>query len=269
MRIGLIGCGAIGTTISRAVDHDQNFDLSAVYDLDRQQAAKMVQNLSREVRVAEDIDELLSFELEVVVEAASQHAVEQYGAKILHSGKDLMVMSVGAFADDKLLEEVTQAAQKTSRKIIIPSGAVTGIDTIKAVSELIDEITLITTKHPLSLKGSPFFTQKGIVPEEIGEETVLFEGTAREAVKLFPANVNVAAVISLAGTGWDRTTVKIVADPSINRNIHQIRATGGFGEIVTISRNVKSPENPKTSYLAALSAIKTLKNMESSITIGT
>lgn len=269
MRVGLIGCGAIGSSISRAIVDDERFNLKAVFDLDEQKTTELIQDLNKKVMVAGDFEELMSTELDVVIEAASQRAVEQYGETILRKGIDLMVMSVGAFADDDLLDRVTKAAKEAGRKVFIPSGAVTGIDTIKSVSGLVDEITLTTTKHPESLKGASFFAERGFGAEEIKKETVLFEGSAREAVKLFPENVNVAAVISLAGVGWDKTKVKIVADPSVDRNIHQIRAKGAFGEIITLSKNVKSPDNPRTSYLAALSAIKTLKNMENSIIIGT
>lgn len=269
MRVGLIGCGAIGTTIAKAVESDERIRLEAVYDLEFQKALRMVQNLEQKVEAVENFEDLISLHLDVVVEAASQHAVEQYGESILQTGKDLMVMSVGAFVDEGLLERITKTAEENRRRLIIPSGAVSGIDTIKTVSRLIDEITLTTTKHPESLRGASFFQKKGINPEGIKEECVLFEGSAREAVRLFPENVNVAAVISLAGAGWDKTKVKIVADPAVDRNIHQVKASGEFGEVVTLSRNVKSPNNPRTSYLAALSAIKTLKNMENSIVIGT
>ncbi|MFO7968345.1 MAG: aspartate dehydrogenase [Archaeoglobaceae archaeon] len=269
MKVGLIGCGAIGSSISRAIDGDNRFDLKAVFDLDEDKASDLVHNLDQKVKIAQNFEDLLSLEPDVVVEAASQRAVEQYGETVLHNGMDLMVMSVGAFVDQDLMERVTSAARENRKRVFIPSGAVTGIDTIKSVSELIDEIVLTTTKHPESLKGAPFFSQRGIDPQKITEETVLFEGIAREAVRLFPQNINVAAVISLAGAGWDRTKVRIVADPSIDRNVHEVKASGEFGEILTLSKNVKSPDNPKTSYLAALSAIKTLKNMESSIIIGT
>lgn len=269
MKVGLIGCGAIGSSISKAVNEDEKFNLKAVFDLDERKATKMVQNLDQDVKVAETFEDLLSNKLDVVVEAASQRAVEQYGERTLQKGIDLMVMSVGAFVDEGLMKRITKAAEENKRRVFIPSGAVTGIDTIKSVSELIDEIILTTTKHPESLKGAPFFSQRGFDPQKITEKTVLFEGSAREAVKLFPENVNVAAVLSLAGVGWDRTKVRIVANPDVDRNIHHIKASGEFGEIVTLSENVKSPENPRTSYLAALSAIKTLKNMESSIIIGT
>ncbi|MFP3909784.1 MAG: aspartate dehydrogenase [Archaeoglobaceae archaeon] len=269
MKIGLIGCGAIGTNISRAIDEDERFELQAVYDLDHQRASDMVQNLKRKVSVVDDFEELIALDVDVIVEAASQRAVEQYGERVLTAGVDLMVMSVGAFADDSLLERIIEAAKDNKRKVIVPSGAVSGIDAIKAVSELIDEIILTTTKHPESLRDAPFFREKGIAPDDIKEKTLLFEGSAREAVKLFPQNVNVAAVISLAGAGWEKTRVRIVADPSTDKNTHEIRVKGQFGEITTLSKNVKSPENPKTSYLAALSAIKTLKNMESDIKIGT
>ncbi len=269
MKVGLIGCGAIGSAISKAIDIDNKFDLKALFDLDEYKASALVQSLGQKVIIAQNFEDFLCEELDVVVEAASQRAVAQYGESVLQKGMDLMVMSVGAFVDEDLMARLTRAAEENDARIIVPSGAVTGIDTIKSISELIDEIILTTTKHPESLKGALFFSARGIDPQKITEKTVLFEGSAREAVKLFPQNINVAAVISMAGVGWDRTKVRIVADPAVERNVHEVKASGAFGEIVTLSKNVKSPENPKTSYLAALSAIKTLKNMENSIIIGT
>ena len=121
----------------------------------------------------------------------------------------------------------------------------------------------------MGLVGAPHVEALGIKLETIEKETLLFEGTASEAVKAFPANVNVAATISLAGIGFERTKVRVIADPTLSRNVHEITVEGEFGKLSTRVENLPSPENPKTSYLAALSAISTLKKILSPVQIGT
>jgi aspartate dehydrogenase len=268
MKVGLIGCGAIGNVIAKAVG-DGIGELVAFYDVDESKCVQLAGRLRKKPEIAKNFDEFISKDMDIVVEAASQHAVREYAEKILKAGKDLMVMSVGAFVDDNLFERLKKVAEENRRRIYIPSGAVVGIDALKAVRHLLTEVVLTTRKHPESLKGAPFFEKSGVDINSIKEPTLLFEGSAREAVKLFPQNVNVAAVISIAGIGFDRTKVRIIADPSADRNIHEIKMRGEFGEIVTIASNVKSPDNPKTSYLAALSAVRTLKNLSESIIVGT
>jgi aspartate dehydrogenase len=118
---------------------------------------------------------------------------------------------------------------------------------------------LTTTKSPKALAGAPFFETSKIKLDDITKSTVIYEGTAAEAVRAFPANVNVAAVLSLAGIGVDKTKVRIVADPQATTNQHEIAASGSFGEIIITVNNVPSPGNPKTSFLAVLSAIECLR----------
>lgn len=269
MKVGLIGCGAIGNVIAKAID-DGEEELVAVYDLEESRCVQLADRLRKKPEITKSFDEFISKDMDVVIEAASQQAVKEYAEKVLEAGKDLMVMSVGAFVDDELFERLKEVAKKNEKRIYIPSGAVVGIDALKAVSGIgVEEVVLTTRKHPESLRGAPFFEKSGISIEEITKPTLLFEGSAREAVKLFPQNVNVAAVISIAGIGFDRTKVRIIADPTIDRNIHEIKMKGEFGEIVTLAKNVKCPENPKTSYLAALSAVRTLRNLSESIIVGT
>ena len=127
-----------------------------------------------------------------------------------------------------------------------------------------------TTKNPKSLAGAPFFDLTKTKPETIRKRKLLYDGNALEAIKMFPTNVNVAVLLSLAGLGTRKTRVRVIADPNTNRNEHEIIARGGFGEILIVVRNVPSPHNPKTSYLAALSAIECLRRMcDDKIRIGT
>jgi len=215
------------------------------------------------------IEELIR-SVDLVVESASQNAVRFIVPQALKAGCDVMVLSVGAIADDELRETLFGLAKEHNCKLYFPSGAVVGIDGLNSASAAeISSVTLTTRKPPAGLMGAPYVAEHGIELEKLEKETVLFEGPASEAVKAFPANVNVAATISLAGIGFERTRVKVIADPSLFRNVHEITVEGEFGQFSTRVENLPSPENPKTSYLAALSAVSTLKKILNPIQVGT
>jgi aspartate dehydrogenase len=250
VRIGIIGCGAIGSVIAKEMDGK----VVALYDVDENRAIKLANSLKFKPKVARTFEEFVSCDIDLVVECASQKAVKEYAERILESGKDLMILSVGAL-DNSFLERLRSVAIKNGRRIYIPSGAIVGIDGIKAVAGKISEITLTTIKNPKSF---------GI---DADDRRILFEGNAKDAVRMFPQNVNVSATVSLAGVGFERTKVRIIADPSVEENIHEIRVVGEFGEFVTITKNTKL--NERTSYLAALSAIRMIKNLEEVVVIGT
>lgn len=271
--VGLIGCGAISTVLAHAIDEGRAGDtrLAVVHDLLFEKSQKLVDRLSSKPRIAKTFDEFIKVQgFDLVIEAASQNAVRQYASKVLENGKDLMIMSVGALVDSDLTEEIRRSAHSTGKKIYIPSGAIVGIDGIKAaVIGRINHVTLTTRKPPSGLIGAPYFKQSRISPNELKEPKVIYEGPASEACMLFPANVNVAATLSLAGIGLNKTKVRIVADPTIKRNVHEINVKGEFGELRVCTKNVPSPDNPKTSFLAVLSAIATLKRITEFMLIGT
>lgn len=272
LKIAMVGCGAIGTVLARAVDKGGagNTTLIAVYDNTRDQADKLIPSLEKSVEIMGSIEELLDTDADLIVEAASQEAVKEIAVPALSGGKDLMIMSVGALMDAELLNMIKKLAEEKGCKIYLPSGAIAGLDGIKSASSAnIDSITITTRKPPAGLKGAPYVDEQGIDLDSLQEEQVLFEGSASKAVKLFPANVNVAAALSLSGIGPDKTVVKIIADPGIDRNIHEIEARGEFGVLRSRVENVPSPMNPRTSYLAALSAIATLRKMSDPVQIGT
>jgi aspartate dehydrogenase len=270
---GLIGCGAIGTVLAEAIDSGKagEIDLIVVYDIIVERAQILASKLNRKPLVAKNINEVLERDdVQIVIEAASQEAVEQYAVKVLSSNKDLMVMSTGALLDETLMAKIVEAAKNSGRKIYVPSGAIVGLDNVKAAAiGQIEEVTLITRKPPISFKGAPYVEKSKIDLSTLKEPLTLYEGSAREAVKLFPQNVNVAATLSLAGVGPDKTKVKIIVDPGIKNIIHEIHVKGEFGEILTRTVNKPFPSNPRTSYIAALSAIATLKKISGNIIIGT
>jgi aspartate dehydrogenase len=161
-------------------------------------------------------------------------------------------------------------AKEKRAKVYIPSGAVCGLDGVKAASMVgIRSLVLTTKKPPRGLKGAPYIVQNNIDIDSIKEETTVFEGPAEEAVKGFPKNVNVSATLSLCGIGPKDTLVRIVTSPYFTSNTHEVEIVGDSGKIKTVTENVPMPTNPKTSYLAALSAIAVLKNITTDRYIGT
>jgi aspartate dehydrogenase len=254
MKVGIIGCGAIANIMTNfAVEGKLGVDLKFFYDRDIERAENLA--LQIDGTVVLEVEDMLD-KVDLVIEAASPQAVGDVVPKVLEKGKDVLIMSIGALMDKELKKKLEEIASSTGSKIFAPSGAIVGLDGIKAASiGKIREASLITRKPPKSL---------GIKTDG---ETILYEGKASDAVKEFPTNINVAAALSLA-CGKD-VDVKIIADPSVDRNMHEVHVIGDSGEFTTITRNVRCSMNPKTSVLAAYSAIKLLKSLNENIIIGT
>ncbi|MDI6888433.1 MAG: aspartate dehydrogenase [Methanocellales archaeon] len=270
IKVGIVGCGAIGGEICKAFDRGIiNATLVALLDRDLESAKELANSLEHVKPSAMSAPELIDA-VDLVVECASQFAVKEVVIPALGKGKDVMIMSVGALTDEGLLRQIRELARKNNCKVYLPSGAIVGLDGLKSASMArINSVTLTTRKPPASLEGAPYVVQHNIDLSTLKKATILFEGSAEEAVKGFPFNVNVAATLSIAGIGAKQTKVRIVADPALRRNVHEILVEGDFGRFETRVENVPSPSNPKTSYLAALSAIATLKKIAEPIQIGT
>jgi aspartate dehydrogenase len=271
LSVGLIGCGAIGTVLALAIDRGQAGDtrLILVFDRNIERAENLARKLKSKPKVAKNVKELLECQdVRLVIEAASQGAVKAYAVDVLKAGKDLMIMSVGALVDNRLLNEISQAAKERGRKVYIPSGALAGLDGVKASALGKIQSVILTTRKPVEgLVDNPYFVEK--TGGKVEKPTLIYEGSAADACKLFPANVNVAATLGLAGIGTEKTFVQVVADPTISRNVHEIKVRGEFGELRVHVENVPFAENPKTSFLAALSAIATLKRLTEPLVVGT
>ncbi len=263
--VGLIGCGTIGTHLALAIDSGSiaNASLVGLFDVVDDNAKKLKSKLKSSTEVYPDFESLIDSSVDIIIEAASQEAVRKFSKPIIKAGKDLMIMSVGALADTSFLAELLdQSAIRQGRsKIYVPTGAIAGMDAIRSVKHLLDSITLTTTKGPKALAGAPFFATREIDLDILTKVTEISEGPAAEAIKLFPVNVNVAAVLSLAGLGPDKTKVRVLVDPHATTNQHEIVATGDFGVIKITVNNVTAPGNPKTSFLAVLSAIECLRSI--------
>lgn len=267
LKIGIIGCGAIGGFIARTCQErfSDKIEIVGVCDIVKSKSESLVKSLKKKTEILE-IDELIN-KSDLVVEAASKDVSASIAEKAVSIGKSAMIMSVGGLLGRRDLFDL---AEKKGAEIILPSGALCGLDGLKSASTAgIKNVILTTRKSKRGLEGAPFLIKNKIDLEKIDKETVLFEGNAREAIEGFPKNVNVAALLSLAGIGPEKTRVKIIYSPSIERNIHEVEVIGDFGKFSARTENVPFPENPKTSFLAALSAIATLKNVVSNIKIGT
>jgi aspartate dehydrogenase len=261
--VGVIGYGAIGRPLVEAVARGEAGDARVVAVLVRDPGR--YRTVPGDALLTGDQSTFLAQASDLVVEAGGHDAVRQHGEAVLANGRDLMVVSVGAFADEELLARLQAAARAAGRQILVPSGAIAGLDAIgaAAVGEL-DEVTITSRKPPEAWRGTPAES------EALGatEPRLLYEGSARAGVRLFPQNVNVAAAVSLAGIGLERTTMRVYADPSITHNTHEVRARGAFGELQLLLRNVPSPDNPKTGRITAMSVLKALRNRGAPLVVG-
>ncbi|MCW4005245.1 MAG: aspartate dehydrogenase [Candidatus Bathyarchaeota archaeon] len=238
--VGLIGCGAIGTVLAEAIDRKLVVcDELIVFDVDASKAQQLKRLLSFPVTIVDSFEELLKRRPTVVVEAASQQAVRDYAKKLVEQEIDVIVMSTGALLDLDL----------TSNRLHVPSGAIGGLDAIASAAltgEL--QVTLTTHKNPKALKNPP------------ATASVIYEGDAQEAARQFPREMNVAATLALA-VKPSKVKVTVIADPAMQKNTHEINVNWKFGEMHLRFANSPHPENPKTSALAAWSAIKLLRDL--------
>lgn len=260
MNIGLIGCGNIGKFLLQRLNIDRMLPecrIDAVYHKRPEEFDRLSHDYG--IRSYSDFSLFIQSGIDFVIEAANIRAVKEFAPTIIKSGKDMLIVSVGAFADETFFGQLRQLCQTYGTKIHLPSGAIGGLDAVKAAMALgeLDSVSITTRKPPNALGK-----------ETIADELVLFEGTAAEAIRKFPQNINVSIILSLAGVGCDKTRVRIIADPNISRNSHCIEATGTFGRLTIHLENNPMPDNPKTSFLAALSVLSTLKNQSEAIKIG-
>jgi len=242
MKVGILGCGAIANVITDfALKGKLGVDLACFYDRDTKRAES----------IASKVDGTVALNLKDMLKAVIETVPQ-----ILKNGKDVLIMSVGALINSEFRAYLEKLAEKYDSRIYAPSGAIIGLDGIKAASiGKIHSVSLITRKSPESL---------GISADN---EMVLYEGKAEEAVGKFPMNINVAATLSVACD--KEVDVKIIADPAVDQNYHEVRVVGDFGELITNTQNTKCTTNPKTSVLAAYSAIKLLKSLNDHLKIGT
>jgi len=261
MKSGIIGCGFIGSEIARFMDKNKEFRLIGVNDIDKNKADGLIKKLKGRPAFME-LDDIIK-KSELIIESASGEAIKNIlsNKNLDKADKKLVIMSTGGLVENpSLLKKIKKC------EVFLPSGAIAGLDSIKAVSGKIKSLSLTTVKPAVSLENAPYVTKNKIKLKGIKAKKTVFEGNLEAAIKGFPQNINVAATLHLASE-FNGITVKIVADPHAKFNTHEIEAAGNFGTINITAANVPS-KNPRTSYLAVLSAIHTIKNIKNNIRIG-
>ncbi len=266
--VGIIGCGAIGAQLSQDLVRTpkSHLRLVALNDAVPERARELAARLRPRPRVVSLAQAAQTCDL--LVEAAGLPAVRSIAAAALRERKDLLVLSVGALITQPGL---WRRFQRLGRGLYYPSGAVIGLDGLRAAAAQggVFRVKLTTRKPPRGLAGAPYFEKHPLNLSQLKTARRVFRGSARQAIAGFPANVNVAAAVSLAGIGPDRTQVEIIADPQCRRNVHTLEVSGRLGRFTTITENVPSPENSKTSALAAASASATLRALAGADQAGT
>jgi aspartate dehydrogenase len=268
LKIGIVGCGAIGSSLAKAiVSRFGNLArLSGLYDIDANKSRHLAKLLKKNTLVVNNLNSLID-RAELVVESAGAHSSSNIARESLKRRRSVLIMSVGGVIKD--FSKLSQIAKENGANILIPSGAICGIDGLKALTfSKIKSVVITTKKPPQAFSGVAYIKLKNIQLDKIKKDTVIFQGNALYATKFFPQNINVAATLSLAGIGPKQTLVKIVASPGLKRNIHEVEVVSDAARISTRTENIAHPDNPKTSYLAVLSAISALEQFLKSSRIG-
>lgn len=265
IRVAVAGLGAVGLKLAEQLDRGlPGFSLTAVSARDRDGAAKRLNHLTRPVPIVSITD--LEPLADMVVECAPSALLPAIVEPFLRAGKTAIVLSAGALLVN---EHLVDLARRHGGQIMVPSGALLGLDAVTAAAEgKIRSVRMITRKPVRGLLGAPYLEQHGIQIADITEPLRVFSGTAREAAAGFPANLNVVVALSLAGIGPDKTVIEIWADPTLTRNTHRIKVDSDSASFAMSIENIPT-ENPKTGRITALSVIACLRKMTAPLRVGT
>lgn len=261
LRVALVGFGSVGRPVSRAI-LDGEVGPAVLTGILRVNPA--AGGTPAGVPVVATVDALLATSPDVVVETGGHAALRACGEAVLRSGRDLMTISVGALADDALLLALTRAAEASGARLLVPSGAIAGLDMLGSARLAGLRRVRHTVRKPPAALLPPDEAAEVVAS---GQPRELYEGVAREAARRFPENVNVVAAVSLAGIGMDRTIARVVADPTVTHNTHEVEAEGDFGTVRIEVRNVPGP-NPKTGRIVAPSVIRALQRLRANVLLG-
>jgi len=267
MRIAIAGLGAIGLKVARSIDAGAvpGLALAAVSARDAGKAARNMAGFASRPPVL--ATRQLAATADVIVECLPAKHFREVAEPTVAAGKILMTLSVGALLDNF---DLTDRARQTGARIVVPSGAILGLDAIRAVAEgEVQSVRIVTRKPPAGLEGAPLLVERGLSVADIRAPLKVFEGSARAAVKGFPANVNVAVAVSLAGIGPDRTMIEVWADPGVTRNTHTVLVKSDSSDLTMTIENIPSAENPRTGTITALSVIAALRRLTAPLVAGT
>jgi len=264
-RVAIAGLGPIGTRLARALDEGiDGLTLAAVSSANIEKHRGWLDKLAK--RPATLPIEALADAADIVVECAPSRLVRAIVAPVVSRGKTAVVLSVGALLEN---EDLISLAKEKGGQIVVPTGALIGLDAMTAAAVgTIHSVQMVTRKPLKGLEGAPYLVEHNIEISDIKTPLKIFDGTARQAAKGFPANLNVAVALSLAGIGADRTRVEIWADPTVTRNTHRIEVDSDSARFSMTIENIPS-ENPKTGLITALSVIACLRKLHAPLRVGT
>jgi aspartate dehydrogenase len=256
----LIGFGAIGRAVYQRMQTHAGVRITHLVVSKAKVAA-----LQAELGPGVTVTHFVPVSTTLVLECAGHTALTAHVLPALQRGTECAILSIGALSEPGLPEQLQAAAEQGGTQLHLLAGAIGGIDAISAARQAgLDSVTYIGRKPPAGWRGSP--AEQLVNLDELTEPTVILDATAREAARMYPKNANVAATLSLAGLGLDRTRVRLIADPSVTDNIHEFEAKGAFGEMQVRMRGRPLADNPKTSALTVLSALRFLHNRAASLT---
>jgi len=249
-RIGVIGFGAMGKYVIQSLQtNNTHLDLCLLSNTKPQEAEF---DAFESLQYVENINDFIQWKPDLVIECAGHSAVVDHVPLLLQAGVDVVIASIGVLADESVKQQLQDSADMGNARLILVSGAIGGLDALRsAKSAGLTTVSYKGRKPPHAWIGTP--AEQAFDLESINEPVSIFKGTAAEAAMTFPKNANVAAAVALSGVGFNKTTVELIADPTINKNIHEVSAIGAFGELNMSLSNNPLPENIKTSWLAALS----------------
>lgn len=262
LRVALAGVGAVGAVVGRILADAPDFDVTAIAVRDEGKARAQLPGFSGQFTTPDD----LHTHADVVVEALPAALFRSVAEPTLRAGKTFLPLSIGQLLTHW---DLVEGAGAHGGRIIAPTGALLGLDAVRAAAEgTIESVTMKTRKPPGGLAGAPYLKTHGIRIEGISEPTCVYAGSVREAAAGFPANLNVAAALSLAGIGPDATRLEVWADPSVTRNIHTIEVEADSARFAMTIENVPSEENPRTGKITALSTVAALRSLNTPVRIG-
>ncbi|MCP5266643.1 MAG: aspartate dehydrogenase [Burkholderiaceae bacterium] len=263
MRIGIIGYGAIGQALHRCLRAHASITVAGI--LVRPGGAARIGEIG--IPVCEDISSLLALDVSLVAECAGHEALRTHGLACLAAERDLVAISAGALADDALRDALGAAARSAGRQLIVPAGAIGALDLLQAGRLAgLDSVRYVGRKPPAGWRGSP--AEECIDLDAVNAATPFFEGSARDAARLYPRNANVAATVALASLGLDAVRVELVADPDAPGNVHEVVAEGAAGRLQLRTESKPSLENPRTSMITAYSVAHAILDRRHAIVFG-
>ena len=265
LTVGIAGLGAIGAYLARSLDAGaEGLRLVAVASRDQEKARRTLSGFRDAPRLVGPGE--LARHADIVVEATPAAVFDEVARPAIAEGRVFVPSSVGALLPRM---DLVEEARRTGARIVVPTGALLGLDAVRAAAEgRVDSVRIETRKPPGGLAGAPHLVEHGISVEGLDAPLLVFSGNALDAARGFPANVNVAAALALAGVGPERTAVEIWADPGVTRNTHTIHVEAEAARLTMRIENVPSDENPRTGRITPLSILACLKGLVSPLKVG-